>query len=232
MKKIVLLMAGVLAVALSGSAQAATMFAVQDSAGTDKFTVSDQGVLNQVVTTGYIGTGVATPAVAFHAEGASGVGVAMRLLATSGTGASAGGGYSAGFNRAGLTLPQAGDRLGYYYFSMQDTNAAGVFGVAHTAGIAAYAEENFVTAFGGAGKRGTYFAFETAPANTAGNTTRAERFRVDTKGAMVTGTLRFASSVAPANNDTCTAGEFRVTATGLYVCVAANSWQKASLAAY
>jgi len=52
MKKIVLLMAGVLAVALAGSAQAATMFAVQNSSAVDKFVVHD---------TGLTGVGTATP---------------------------------------------------------------------------------------------------------------------------------------------------------------------------
>jgi len=49
MKKSVLLMAGLMAVALAGSAQAAgnTMFAVQDAAATDKFTISDAGIVNE-----------------------------------------------------------------------------------------------------------------------------------------------------------------------------------------
>jgi hypothetical protein len=48
MRKSVLLMAGLMTVALAGSAQAAgnTMFAVQDSTPTDRFTVSDTGVVN------------------------------------------------------------------------------------------------------------------------------------------------------------------------------------------
>src|SRR6185369_1351420 len=43
MKKSVVLMVGLLAVALAGSAQAATMFAVQDTNGVDKATISDAG---------------------------------------------------------------------------------------------------------------------------------------------------------------------------------------------
>lgn len=43
MKKSVLLMAGFMAVALAGSAQAAPMFAVQDGLGNDKFTVDAAG---------------------------------------------------------------------------------------------------------------------------------------------------------------------------------------------
>lgn len=53
MKKTVILMAGLLAVALAGSAQAGTtMFAVQNSAGTDQFVVQD---------TGLTGIGTSTP---------------------------------------------------------------------------------------------------------------------------------------------------------------------------
>ena len=53
MKKTVILMAGLLAVAFAGSAQAGTtMFAVQNSAGTDQFVVQD---------TGLTGIGTSTP---------------------------------------------------------------------------------------------------------------------------------------------------------------------------
>jgi hypothetical protein len=48
MKKSVMLMVGILAVALAGSAQAATMFAVQDSLANDKMTISDAGDINTV----------------------------------------------------------------------------------------------------------------------------------------------------------------------------------------
>jgi len=47
MKKSVILMAGLLAMALAGSAQAATMFAVQSAGGVDQFTVSDAGIVNE-----------------------------------------------------------------------------------------------------------------------------------------------------------------------------------------
>ena len=43
MKKSVLLMAGLMALALAGSAQAGPMFAVQDGGGADKFTVDAAG---------------------------------------------------------------------------------------------------------------------------------------------------------------------------------------------
>lgn len=46
MKKNVLLMAGLLGLALAGSAQAATMFAVQNAGAVDQFTVSDTGMVN------------------------------------------------------------------------------------------------------------------------------------------------------------------------------------------
>ncbi len=57
MKKNVLLMAGLLGLALAGSAQAATMFAVQNAAAVDQMTVSD---------TGWIGIGTSAPVAPFH----------------------------------------------------------------------------------------------------------------------------------------------------------------------
>lgn len=81
MKKSVMLMASILAVALAGSAQAATMFAVQDSTGTqDMATISDTGdvAANKMtlrgnfesglskIPTGAIGTPIAAGAGVFH----------------------------------------------------------------------------------------------------------------------------------------------------------------------
>lgn len=59
MKKSVLLMAGLMAMALAGSAQAATMFAVQDAAATDKMVVTDTGWIG-------IGTPPTGPITPFH----------------------------------------------------------------------------------------------------------------------------------------------------------------------
>jgi hypothetical protein len=61
MRKSVLLMAGLMTVALAGSAQAAgtTMFAVQDATPADRFTVSDQGVVNEAGTPTIFGGAVA-----------------------------------------------------------------------------------------------------------------------------------------------------------------------------
>jgi hypothetical protein len=75
MKKSVMLMAGFMAMALAGSAQAATMFAVQNSGAVDQATISDIGTINTNghITTnnpsaagGWIGIGTATPAAPFH----------------------------------------------------------------------------------------------------------------------------------------------------------------------
>ena len=58
MKRSVMLMVGILGVALAGSAQAATMFAVQGgSPAADKMVVQDNG---------YIGIGISTPIAPFH----------------------------------------------------------------------------------------------------------------------------------------------------------------------
>jgi len=59
MKKSVILMAGLLAMALAGSAQAATMFAVQDAAATDKMVVTDAGWIG-------VGTPPTGPIAPFH----------------------------------------------------------------------------------------------------------------------------------------------------------------------
>jgi len=57
MKKSVMLMVGILAIAFAGAAQAATMFAVQDSGANDKMIVTD---------TGAIGVGTSTPQAPMH----------------------------------------------------------------------------------------------------------------------------------------------------------------------
>lgn len=59
MKKSVLLMAGLLGLALAGSAQAATMFAVQNAAAVDQLTISDTGQLNKLDVTGTAAIGLA-----------------------------------------------------------------------------------------------------------------------------------------------------------------------------
>ncbi len=59
---------------------------------------------------------------------------------------------------------------------------------------------------------------------------RAERFRVASDGR-----LRLSNQpAAPANNATCTAGDLILDATNghLYLCTSANSWKRASFAAY
>jgi hypothetical protein len=77
MKKSVILMAGFMAMALAGSAQAATMFAVQNSGAVDQATISDIGTINTNghITTnnpsaagGWIGVGTAAPAAPFHVQ--------------------------------------------------------------------------------------------------------------------------------------------------------------------
>ena len=79
MKKSVILMAGLMAMALTGSAQAATMFAVQNSGSVDQATISDTGVFNTnghittnnpSATGGWIGIGTVAPAAPFHVQAA------------------------------------------------------------------------------------------------------------------------------------------------------------------
>jgi len=63
------LFAGVLVTFFSGVAQAATKFAIKDSSGVEQFTVSDSGVLNRLLTSGWIGVGTTTPLGPFHFQG-------------------------------------------------------------------------------------------------------------------------------------------------------------------
>lgn len=96
MKKGVLLMAGLLAVSLAGSAQAATMFAVQNSGGVDQAAITDtgditaNGTLNLGgrfagglgnVPKGPIGQTIAGPAGVFHVASESNSGFSASFLA-------------------------------------------------------------------------------------------------------------------------------------------------------
>jgi hypothetical protein len=91
MKKSVMLMASILAVALAGSAQAATMFAVQNAAGTqDMAAITDTGDITAVgkfssglnnVPVGSIGTAIAGAAGTLHVATLGGVQADASLIA-------------------------------------------------------------------------------------------------------------------------------------------------------
>jgi hypothetical protein len=173
MKKCVMLMAGILAVALAGSAQAATMFAVQDAAATDKMVVTD---------TGLIGVNVPNPTKAFTAVGVPGAGQAQIQVSTSGvTSAGGGGGGVFYHNGAAGALPNNGDRLGYFLFGGND-------GVTpkNAAGLVSRADGTWVSGIPGPAQSGAYFSFETTAVGTTG---RTEKMRLSSTGNLGIGTI-------------------------------------------
>lgn len=154
MKKSVMLMAGILAVTLAGSAQAATMFAVQDSTGTiDKAAISDAGDLTMAgkiavgldkAPLGTIGTAIAAPAGVFHLASESNAlasaGLIMQHVALPGAYTPAvawSGSVAPNFSMYRInrndqdgvySLPAANNSLGYFNFGTidrsKDANAA------------------------------------------------------------------------------------------------------------
>lgn len=171
MKKSVLLMAGLLAMALAGSAQAATMFAVQDAGANDKMVVTDGG---------FIGVGNAVPTKNIQVTGATAAQTQL-LLNVLGTTTTGGGGILLYHNNAANALPNANDRLGYFLFGGFDGTTG-----RNGAGIAAKAEETWAAGGAGVGRNGTYFAFETTPNGTSGS--RVERMRIAADGNVGIGT--------------------------------------------
>jgi len=151
MKKSVMLMVGILAVALAGSAQAAgnVMFAVQSSGGIDKTTISDIG---DILTAGNFGSGLQLapgstpltgPVGVFHVASEGNASNAPAFLAqhvafpTTAGGSSFFTGTAPNFsfyriNRKDdgtYVLPMAGNALGYFNFgslnTTQDPNLGG-----------------------------------------------------------------------------------------------------------
>jgi len=135
MKKIVLLMAGVLAVALAGSAQAATMFAVQDSGANDKMVVDSSG---------RIGIGSTVPQASIHIDGitnatASDPSSQIRVHSVGLNGALNGGGILGLHNGPAGAYPLNGDRLGYFLFGTQTASGGDLSG----AGFGGFAKGNW-----------------------------------------------------------------------------------------
>ena len=243
MKKSVILMVGLLAMALAGSAQAATCvgcsFAVQDSGGAnDMFTVYPTGNFN--VPGSFIwdnvgkkmGIGTDTPAAAFHvnyktalapfllereldAPGA----VSMQADNYGGTGAGSGTGAGMLFRfskgtKAATAAVAVGDRLGFLVFG-GNTGAA----FQHTAAINSFVDAGTVSA----ASLPTYLQFMTTA---DGSIARTERLRI-----AADGRLRITNQpAAPVNGAVCTtSGDLILDATGgfLYLCNGAT-WKRAT----
>lgn len=167
-KKSITLLVGMMTIAaFSGIAQAETRFAVQDPTGTtDKMVVTDQG---------YIGIGKSTPPVAVFAEGPT-LNDSQVFTHFTGTSPSGGGGFVGYHNNAAGALPNAGDRLGYFYFGSIDPATGGK----NAAGISASAGPAWTSTSTPAN-----ISFETA--NTTGS--RLERMRLTYYGYLGIGTV-------------------------------------------
>ncbi|MBK5276447.1 MAG: hypothetical protein JJE30_15560 [Desulfuromonadales bacterium] len=175
MKKNLLVVAGMLTMVLAGSAQAATMFAVQDSAipANDKMVVTDQG---------FIGIGVPTPLAALNAVGNSSVATQF-INQFVGTNASGGGGFIGYHNNliasptgnpaTDYVLPNANDRLGYMLFGGFDYST-GARVVRNVAGLTAKAAATWTQT-----SAPSFFTFESTP---VGAVARVERIRIDSTG--------------------------------------------------
>lgn len=181
MKKRISIMAGLLAMALVGSAQAATMFAVQDSGANDKMVVTDGG---------FIGVGTNTPTSGVMIVGAPGNAAQLQNRTVGVDSANGGGGFMSYHNNATVNggLPAAGDRLGYFLFGGYDGATA-----RNGAGIVARTEEAWVSGGAGVGKQGSYFSFETTAIGTSG---RAERLRISSVGNVGIGTSAIGTPVS------------------------------------
>lgn len=167
MKQMIKKLAIVLSVALVCApmgATAASKLIVKDATGViDKMVVTDSG---------FIGVGT-TPSVSIHTKGIS-ISQTQILSHLVGTGATNSGGYLAYRNNPSTVnsgLPQSGDRIGYILFGGLGTNGTSPL---NSSGLLSAAEANWTDT-----NYPSYFAFETAPANT---TYRLERMRIASNG--------------------------------------------------
>lgn len=225
MKKGVMLMVGILAVALAGSAQAAnTMFSVQDASAVDKMVVQDNG---------YIGIGISAPLAPFHVV-VSGNTPASASFNYSFTNTGTLSGYKAPnitlyrnndpaaagtLNPNDGTLPRADDTLGALQFGSIVSGGGRVL-----ASIAAKAEVTPTLTV-----QPTYIAFTTAY-NNAGAFASSEKVRITSVGDVGIGTTAPTSKLQVvdlpvfANNAAAaaaglTAGAFYRTAAGVLMVV-------------
>lgn len=222
-KRISLLVSTLALVALASLANAApgVKFAVQGPDGavtpTDKFTVTDAGVVNATK----IGVNTANPSA--YAE------VVAPWTVSAGTNLTAS--FTSYADTARLTVRHAqgtpttplntksGNQIGNINFRGHDGTNFSSVGIA---AITVNAEENFT-----ATAQGTRISFLTTPIGAA---VPAERFRVANDGR-----LRLSNQpAAPAQGSACTAGDLILNAASatLYLCSATNTWTKTTFAAY
>jgi len=238
MKKSVMLMVGILAVALAGSAQATTtMFAVQNSTPADVFAVADDG---QVTANGLtfkpatkkFGFGTTNPLSTLHVvdtaasfdrgltiqQAVPGAAAAViNIKKSSGTEAS-----------PGFPAPVTGSNVAAIHGQVWDGNVnANTGGYVATASIfwatepaASYTLNNIPT----------YIALATGNGDASASLPKTERFRITSDGRM----RLYNQPAAPANNATCTQGDMILDAANanLYLCASTNSWRKLTFATY
>jgi len=156
MKKKMVLLVGMLAVAFTGVAQAETRLAVQDANGADKMVVTEGG---------RIGVGTTLPDAGVYVKGAV---YPDNTIKVEGNAATGGAGFLGYLVKPGA-LPLANERLGFFLFG----SFSGITPL-HSAGVAASAEADW-----SATSTPANFSFATTP---IGTTVRLERMRITASG--------------------------------------------------
>lgn len=167
MKKRMILLVGMLAVAFAGVAQAETRLAVQDAGGNDKMVVDDRG---------FIGIGTNTPAAGLNIVGSFASTSQLRSI-FQGTSAQGGGGFMLLHMNDPATnggLPRRSDRLGYLSFGTLVGPIGAPTSIPLGGGFEARAEADWTaTSFP------TYYAFQTTR---PGQSFTTEKMRITGNG--------------------------------------------------
>jgi len=168
-----MVLVGLALTVITGTAQAETRFAVQDSNGNDAMVVTEEGKIG-------IGTGNDAPLTAIHIRGVTApdpTGEYWRN-ATFMAESSNGGGFL-GYNTTNTSQPPgAGVRLGYAVFGAFNSTAAYPY---HAVGMAGFAYEDWNWSQGSLSTP-AYLAFSTTP---SGSASRTERVRITHNGNVI-----------------------------------------------
>ena len=235
MKKSVILMVGLLAMALAGSAQAATMFAVQDATATDVFAVANDGQITAAnltfkPATKKFGFGTTNPLTSLHIVETAGNfdrGLTIQQIVAGASAAVINIKKSAG-TEAIPTFPSSPTNIAAIHGQVWDGNAT-----ANANGFTANASILMATDPGTYALNNipTYIAFATGNGGPGSAATNPwlERFRITYDGRM-----RLSNQpAAPVSGSTvCTTGDMILDAASgfLYLCTNSTGsvWKKAT----